>query len=163
MEEERVDEIVVVDADELESVREIAAAHGVEFQEVPRRGFEPVTTVTLVLIGTALAIGAVTAELERRKGGQVIDLRRGAPKQFYRDKGVVFGLVIIVSEDGTVTVDVKEPKQLFGEVVEAVTKLAAELVKTPLDVLADAIAEVVGDRGTISTEGEPEPQPPDTR
>jgi hypothetical protein len=161
MHEERVHDIVVVDAAELESVQEIAAAHGVEVQEVPRRGFEPITTVTVIVIGTAFAIGAVTAELERQKGGQVIDLRRGAPRQFYRDKGVVFGYVILLREDGTVTVDVKEPKQFFGTVVEAVTKLAAELVKAPLDVLADAVAQVVGDHGTVSAEREPEPKPPD--
>lgn len=55
--------------------------------------------------------------LEQRKGGQVIDLRPGAPKAFYRAPGVVYGTVIIV------TVEVKELDGMFGKVISSLPGL----------------------------------------
>jgi len=66
--------ILVLDQSQVPAARELAADHGVAVEEVPRRGIEPVTTVTLVIMGAAAAVGAVLHVLEQRKGGQVIDL-----------------------------------------------------------------------------------------
>lgn len=119
----RTQALVVLDPAELPAVHELAAAHGVELQEVPRRGIEPVTTVTLVLMGAATAVGALQHTLEQRKGGQVIDLRPGAPRAIYRTPDVVYGTVVVLAADGTVTVEVKEPDGMFGKVISALPNL----------------------------------------
>ncbi|MEN3265344.1 hypothetical protein [Pseudonocardia sp.] len=115
--------VVVLDPSQVTAARAMAAVHGVEMEEVPRRGIEPVATVTLVLVGTAAAVGAVLHVLEQRKGGQVIDLRPGAPKAFYRTADVVYGLVVIVAVDGKVTVEIKEPDGMFGKVISTLPQL----------------------------------------
>jgi hypothetical protein len=116
--------VVVLDSQqELAAARAAAVLHGVELHEVPRRGIEPVTTLTLILVGTGAAVGAVVHVLEQRKGGQVVDLRPGAPKAFYRTPDVVFGTVVIVTVDGTVTVEVKEPEGMFGKVISTLPQL----------------------------------------
>jgi len=115
--------VVVLDPSQVPAARTLAAAHGVEAEQVPRRGIEPVATVTLVLAGTAAAVGAVLHVLEQRKGGQVIDLRPGAAKAFYRTPDVVYGTVVIVAVDGKVTVEVKEPDGMFGKVISILPQL----------------------------------------
>lgn len=107
------------------AARMLAAEHGIEVEQVPRLGIEPVTTVTLVLLGAATAVGAVLHILEQRKGGQVIDLRPGAPKAFYRTPDVVYGTVIIVAVDGKVDVEVREPEGMFGKVISTLPELLA--------------------------------------
>lgn len=115
--------IIVLDPSQVPGARVLAAVHGVEVEQVPCRGIEPVTTATLVLVGTAAAVGAVLHVLEQRKGGQVIDLRPGAPKAFYRTPDVVYGTVVIVAVDGKVTVEVKEPAGMFGKVMSTLPQL----------------------------------------
>lgn len=115
--------VVVLDPSHVPDVRELAATHGVEVEQVPRCGIEPVTTVTLALVGAATAVSAVLHVLEQRKGGQVIDLRPGAPKAFYRTPDVVYGTVIIVTVDGKVTVEIKEPDGMFGKVISTLPEL----------------------------------------
>ncbi|MFE1883616.1 hypothetical protein [Streptomyces diastatochromogenes] len=115
--------LVVLDPAHVPAARELAAAHGVELHEVPRRGVEPVTTVTLVLMGAATAVGALQHALEQRKGGQVIDLRPGAPRTLYRTPDVVYGTVVVLAADGTVTVEVKEPDGMFGKVISVLPNL----------------------------------------
>ncbi|MFF6954693.1 hypothetical protein ACFZAD_39595 [Streptomyces iakyrus] len=82
-------------------------------------------TVTLILLGTATAVGAVQHALEQRKGGQVIDLRPGASKALYRTADVVYGTVVIIAEDGSVTVEVKEPDGMFGKVMSTLPQLVS--------------------------------------
>lgn len=115
--------VVVLEASQVPAARMLAADHGVEVEQVPRLGIEPVTTVTLVLVGAAAAVGAVLHILEQRKGGQVIDLRPGAPKAFYRTPDLVYGMVVIVAVDGKVTVEVKEPEGMFGKVISTLPQL----------------------------------------
>jgi hypothetical protein len=115
--------VVVLDPSQVPAARTLAAAHGVEVEQVPHRGIEPVTTVTLVLVGAAAAVGAVLHVLEQHKGGQVIDLRPDVRKPFYRTPDVVYGTVVIVAVDGKVTVEVKEPDGMFGKVISALPGL----------------------------------------
>ena len=115
--------VVVLDPSQVPAARTLAAAHGVEVEQVPHRGIEPVATVTLVLMGAAAAVGAVLHVLEQHKGGQVIDLRPGVRKPFYRTPDVVYGTVVIVAVDGKVTVEVKEPDGMFGKVISTLPQL----------------------------------------
>jgi hypothetical protein len=121
--ESQIQSVVVLDPSQVPAARTLATAHGVEVEQVPRSGIEPLATVTLVLVGTAAAVGAVLHILDQRKGGQVIDLRPGAPKAFYRTPDVVYGTVVIVAVDGKVTVEVKEPDGMFGKVISALPQL----------------------------------------
>ncbi|GAA4010747.1 hypothetical protein GCM10022247_36240 [Allokutzneria multivorans] len=135
----------MLDASEEPTARRLAAEHGVEVELVPRRGIEPVATVTLVLVGAATAVGMVLRVLEQRKGGQMIDLRPGAPKAFYRTRDLVHGMVVIIAADGTVTLDVKEPEGMFGKVISTLPQLlsgnssADEVAKTVTDTFSSDV------------------------
>jgi hypothetical protein len=113
----------VLDPAQLPAARALAAAHGVEMEEVKGRGIEPVVAVTLVLVGTAAAVGAVLHVLEQRKGGQVVDMRPGVPRTFYRTPDVVYGTVVIIAVNGEVVVEVKEPDGMFGKVISILPEL----------------------------------------
>ncbi|MDP9842140.1 hypothetical protein [Streptosporangium lutulentum] len=140
--------IVVLDPSEVPAARALAALQNVEVEEVPRRGIEPVVTVTLILVGAVTAVGAVVHVLEQHKGGQVIDLRPGAPKAFYRTPEVVFGTVVIIAEDGKVTVEVKEPEGMFGKVISILPELlsggadSAEQIAQTVTAMFDSEVEV---------------------
>ena len=140
---DRSQSIVVLDPAQVPAARTLAAAHGVEVAQVPRRGIEPVVTVTLVLTGAAIAVATVLAILDQRKGGQVVDLRPGAPKAFYRTPDVVYGTVVIVTADGRVTVEVREPEGMFGKVVAALPELLSAAGGSATEI-AHAVAETFG-------------------
>jgi hypothetical protein len=147
--------IVVIEPEDLDYARELAEAHGVRMEEMSVRGIEPVLTVTLVLFGAALAVGTVVYLLDKAKGGQVIDLRESMQKKFYRTDDVAYGLVVIITADGKVTVEVKEPRGLFGEVIDALTKVTVDLGKAGLDVVAHTAKGAVGDKGNVKVEPVP--------
>ena len=150
--EDRTQEFVIVDPGNVAEVLSLASQNGVEVEEVPSRGIEPVTTVTLLLFGGAAAVATVAYLVDQTKGGQVIDLRDKAPKIAYRSREVTYGLVLIVAKDGTVTVDVKEPRGMFGQVTDALKGLSVELGKTGIAAVAEAAKKAVGDAGNVSTQ-----------
>jgi hypothetical protein len=116
--------VIVLDPSQAPSAHTLAAAHGVKVEQVPQRGIEPVTTVTLILVGTVAAVRAVQHILfEQRKGGQVIDLRPGAEEAFYRTPKLMYGIVVILASDGRVTVGVKEPDGMFAKVISTLPAL----------------------------------------
>jgi hypothetical protein len=144
---------VIVEPTDADLVRRLASEHGVQANEVTEKGFfEPVTTLTFVLLGGAAAVGAVVHLLDAHKGGQVIDLRPGAPRAFYRTADLVYGLVVVIAEDGKVTVDVKEPKGMFGMVVEAVQHIAVDLGKSGIEALAAAVENQLAGDVTVAVE-----------
>jgi len=149
--EERQTEVIVIDRDDLSAVREIAAANDVELTALPTSAFEPISTIALLLTGSALAISAVAYLIDKRKGGQVIDLRPGTPKPFYRTSDVVYGLVLIVAMDGTVTVEVKEPKGMFGVVVEALQGMTASLAEVSIEAIATLAKSRLAGKAVIET------------
>lgn len=151
MTESQKQSVVVLDPSRVPAARMLAAAHGVEVEEVPRRGIEPVTTVTLILMGAAAAVGAVLHALEQHKGGQVIDRTPGAPKKFYRTPDVVFGTVVIVAVDGNVTVEVKEPDGMFGKVISTLPRLLSGGGDS-VEQVAQAVTEAFGPDVQIETE-----------
>lgn len=137
-----VQEMVEVDVADLASVEELAAIEGVTIERVVTRGLDPITGTTLLLIGTTAAVGAVVYMLERRKGGQVIDLRPGVTDLLYRDKSLMYGLVVIITADGSVSVEVKEPKGLLGQVVSELISATAEIAG---DITTEAVANKVSE------------------
>ncbi len=143
--------IVVVEPEDVEYVRGLAAEHGLRVDEIPVRGLEPVLTVTLALLGGATVVSLVSQLIEEHKGGQVIDLRPSSPKPFYRTKDLIFGLVVILAQDGTVTVEVKEPRGSFGQVLEALKSLAVELAGSSSEEVAQAAQQKVGDAAFVTT------------
>ncbi|MEO3928407.1 hypothetical protein ABGB07_31720 [Micromonosporaceae bacterium B7E4] len=55
--------------------------------------------------------------LDERKGGQVIDLRPGAPKPIYRDPDLMYGTVVVRTADGGVQIGPLKPDGLFDRVL----------------------------------------------
>ena len=142
--------LVVVEPEDVDYVRGLAAQHGLRVDEIDVRGLEPVSTVTLALLGAATLISLVSHMIEEHKGGQVIDLRLNSPKAFYRTKDLIFGLVVILAEDGTVTVEVKEPRGTFGQVLEALKSLLVELAGSSFKEVAAAAQRKVGDAASVT-------------
>lgn len=151
MDSDATQAVIEVEPSELEFLKATAAENGVSLEGVPQEGLEPITTATLILLGTALAVSTVVYLLDRRRGGQVIDLRPGAPQTFYRTADVEYGLVVLITSAGDVNVEVKEPKGMFGTVVESITSLLPKLPSgNPAD-LSGAIQARLGAAVTVTT------------
>ena len=150
---ETVNELLIIDADELEYVEEVAAEHDVSLRRLEQRGFEPVTAIALSIAGAAAAVATVVYLLDRRRGGQVVDLRPGAPRTIYRSQDVLFGLVVVITATGTVSVQVREPRGMFGQVTELITGLVGDMAGSEATVIADLIqGQLSPDAASISTD-----------
>jgi hypothetical protein len=146
----RAEQFVIVEATDVDEAIRLAASNGVEVEEVRVRGIEPVTTVTLLLLGGASAVATVAQLIDQAKGGQVIDLRANAPKTVYRSRDVVYGLVLIIASDGAVKVEVKEPRGMFGQVLDSLKGLGADLGKAGVNAIAEAVKKRVGDNASVT-------------
>ncbi|HSH58479.1 MAG TPA: hypothetical protein VK988_02340 [Acidimicrobiales bacterium] len=142
-------EVVILDREDLEFAQHAAREQGVEVQVLTPTGFEPVSTVTLILMGSTLAVATLARILDQRKGGQVIDLRPGAPKPFYRTRDVLYGLVVVVSQDGQVLVHVKQPEDLFTEVVANLRTMSAEIGEAGSGTVSEQVREIVGNKARV--------------
>jgi hypothetical protein len=146
--------VLVLDPEEADFVRRTAAEHDVTLDEVPAAGIEPVLTLTVVMIGTATAVAAVNDLVERRRGGQVIDLRPGATRVFFRSPDLIYGLVVVWAADGgAVYVEVKEPKGMFGQIVESLIGLLGDLAGAKSDAVAAAVAASLGPAVSVTNDG----------
>jgi hypothetical protein len=115
----------------------------------------------LLVLGTAAAVaGAFSYWDEKRKGGQVIDLTPGAPKPAYRTPDVIYGLVVIKAADGTVTVEVKEPRGYFIEVIKTITDALKDVAVKSVEAVKEAVEAAAGDKGTVEAGDTPVPAPP---
>ncbi|MEV0726592.1 hypothetical protein AB0I37_27920 [Micromonospora purpureochromogenes] len=150
----RTDAVLVVTPQDVAAVREVAAAHGVEVRAVPGRGFEPVGTVCLAILGTAAAVGLVRRVLDERKGGQVIDLRPGARKPIYRDPDLMYGTVVVCTADGGVRIGALKPAGLFDRVLGVLPEILS--VGDTAATVTQAVVEEFGTNVTI----EPAEPPP---
>lgn len=153
-------DVLIVDNEDVDFVVRTGAEQGVSVQRADLRGVEPVLTTTLVLFGTATAVALVSGLVERHRGGQVIDLRPHTPKPIYRSRDVVFGLVVIYAVDGRVTVDVKEPAGMFGQVLDSLTAILGDLVGAGVADVAATVTERISDAATVTTETGPTISPP---
>ena len=125
---EKREVMVVVDPADFEEVKRLAADNGVDVEEIQQEDFTGVE-ILLVIFGVGSAVALTIDAIERLKGGQVIDMRPGAVRMAYRTRDLMYGLVIIIGVDGSLTLEVKEPTTMFATVVEAVQKVVVELAK----------------------------------
>ncbi|MEV6409913.1 hypothetical protein [Kribbella sp. NPDC051718] len=117
---EAVREVVVIDPVDLQAIRETAERVGAQTAEVPPfRGIQPVMASVLV-VGERGAVGQVRAEIERRRGGLVFDLRVGAVRPIHRSRALGHRELKVVAADGMVTV-----AECDTELVAALTRLAS--------------------------------------
>ncbi|MGD1058056.1 MAG: hypothetical protein ABR992_11665 [Solirubrobacteraceae bacterium] len=144
---------IEVSAEELEILKaEVAAQPGSELEMIDEgEGFAPLIAVAIIGGGSFVG-GTVAYIFDRRNGGQVIDLREGAEKREYRSKDVQYGLVLIYTADGKVTVEVKEPKGFFGQVIKDVLDALTGIVTKPVEAIADAVKQAAGDNANVTSE-----------
>lgn len=117
---EAVREVVVIDPVDLQAIRETAELVGVETAEVPPfRGIQPVMAAVLV-VGEPGAVRQVRAEVDRRRGGLVFDLRVGAVRPIHRSRALGHGELHVVAADGTVRL-----AECDAELIAALTRLAS--------------------------------------
>ncbi|WP_328328558.1 hypothetical protein OHA70_03830 [Kribbella sp. NBC_00382] len=117
---EAVREVVVIDPVDLPAIRETAERVGVVTAEVPPfRGIRPVKASVLV-VGEPGAVRQVRAEVDRRRGGLVFDLRLGAVRPIHRSRLLGHGELQVVAADGVVRV-----AECDAELIEALTRLAS--------------------------------------
>ena len=148
--------VLVVDGSQASAARTLAAAHGVDVEQIPERGIEPVATVSLLLVGTVAAVNTVVRVWDQRKGGQVIDLKPGAPKPFYRTQDVLYGLVVIFAKDGDVTVNVMKPEQSFNKVISTLPHILPR--GSSADRVIKAVAETFGSDVLVQRSASPPPE-----
>lgn len=152
--------LLVVEPGDADYVREVAAKEGVTAQEVDADNFLDPATISFIIIGAVGAVGTVTYLLERRKGGHVFDMRKDAPKPEYRSKDIEYGLIKIIAADGKVTIEVKEPRGLIGQVLDAVKGIITATVEATAKAVGDAakaaLEPVAGTNATVKTETTPE-------
>ncbi len=155
MAEADVRERIEISPEDLEEAREAAREFGVELEVEERveEGIAPIVILAFIGAGAGVA-GAIAYFQERRLGGQIIDLRPGEALT-KRDKSVVYGLVVIIAADGKVTVEVKEPKTFFGQVVKDVLDAVQGIAEKTMDAAAAAAKAVTGDRANVTVEPAP--------
>lgn len=142
---------VELSREEVAEVRRLASEHGVDV-EVP--GPDPVESLAgaaLLLIGATASVGTVLYMLERHRGGQIIDLRGDSP-ELRRSKDLVFGLVVIFLRDGTVKVEVHEPRGLAGQSIDALKGIVVDLAKQPLESARAMVAATLEGRAKVSAQ-----------
>ncbi len=116
--------------------------------------------IVLAIVGGAAAVaGAISYWHETRVGGQVIDLTPNANPWLYRTKGLVYGLVVIKAADGTVKVDVKEPKDFFLKVVQSVITAVQNMGTTTVSGIKDVAVAAVGNKAAVEISNDPVPPP----
>ncbi|MFI5713999.1 hypothetical protein [Kribbella sp. NPDC051620] len=131
---EAVREVLVIDPVDLQAIRETAERVGARTAEVPPfRGIRPVMASVLVT-GERGAVRQVRAEVERRRGGLVFDLRVGAVRPIHRSRALAHGELKVVAADGTVRV-----AECDAELVAALTRLASGRGETTVANVRDLV------------------------
>jgi hypothetical protein len=153
--EDAAQEIVVIDTQDREYFEQIAAENGVSLEEIDESGFIDPITVSFIIIGAAAAISLVQFLIDKHKGGMVLDSRPGAPRPMYRSKDVDYGLVVIYAVDGKVEVQVKEPRGLFGQVIDALTSIIGKQMGSSAGDLAKAAGKAVGTDADVTVKTAP--------
>lgn len=109
-------------------------------------------SLSIMLIGGSLAVSTVAYFIEQRKGGQVFDMRPDAGRRAYRSPDIAFGYVQVILADGTVRVEVKEPKGMFGQVLDSLALIVRESAGVGAKDLANRAALELGDIVTVHTQ-----------
>jgi hypothetical protein len=142
--------LMEIGPEDLDYLKAVAAEHGVGIEVDEEEGFTVVGEIAVLLMGASLAVATVAYLLDQRRGGQVIDLRPAADPIAKRDKGLQHGLVLLIAADGNVTVEVHEPKQMFGVVIDALKDVLKEMVGLPAEEAAEKAKAVVGEKASVA-------------
>jgi len=132
----------------------VAEATGVRLEDTGQRFIAPILAVILVGSGIAV-VGAVAAWVRNRgKHGMIVDLRPDVPKDdlVRTDPDIPFGLIIVLLKDGKVEVQAKNPANDLVDLAKTIFEKLTEGVTKPLDTAAKAIAEAVGNKGSVKSE-----------
>ena len=144
------EEFLMVPTQDVEYLRDIADQNGVAVAESGSLGIEPVSTTAVALLGSSLAINTVRRLLEERRGGQMIDLRPGAGRAAYRSRDVQYGLIVVLTADGTVTVRATNSQDELALIIEALRGLVAGST-TDAGAVAQTVRERLGPDAEIVT------------
>ncbi len=140
-------EAVAVEPSHADLLRRVAADHGVRVEAPALRAPDPATV--LYVVGAAhLVKAAIEDFLDRRAGGQIIDLREGEVLA-KRSSGVEWGRIVIVAADGTLEVR-EERRDRFGNAVAAL-----------LDALRGLAGGTVGQASRAAIDAGADPRPAD--
>ena len=139
---------VSLGTEDLEYAKSVATKHGVTIEADTEDGLLDPGTLTVLLMGGSLAVSTVVYLLDKRRGGQIIDLRPNADPIARRDKGLQFGLVTLIAPDGQVLVTVKEPRGMYGQVLDTLRSTIVDLAGLPAPVVSDRVKDVVGELAT---------------
>jgi len=134
-----------VAADDYADLVNVASAEDVQVEKLEDRNFVDPASVSVILIGTSLAISTVVYMIELRKGGQVFDLRPQADRPAFRSKDIAYGYVQIIALDGSVSVEVKEPRGMFGQVLDTLALLVKESVGSSAAPMQKRVEQALGD------------------
>jgi hypothetical protein len=139
MADEETQQIVQVhDEQDKQLLVDLACEHGARVKDVRVRTLDLATFVEIIGGVTVLRL-IIERWQDRRQGGQIIDLRPGAAKIVYRDRGLLFGYVLMVLTDGRVEVQVNDRDRLS----EIVDRLVAAFSKGGAVTTADKALPIV--------------------
>lgn len=144
-----VEEIVTIPIEHYGDLFKAASSEGVQIEKLEDFNLVDPESISVILLGTSLAVSTVAYLVEQWRGGQVFDLRVEAKRPAYRSKDIVFGLVEIIAVDGSVSVEVKEPKGMFGQVLDTLAPLIHESVGTAARPLKKRLEDVLGDAASV--------------
>ncbi|RBY77390.1 hypothetical protein DQ239_10910 [Blastococcus sp. TF02-09] len=149
---DQVEDYAIVGVEDEDRVRRFAAAEGVRVETDDSRRLVDPATITLVMFGSSLAVATVAHFIEESKGGQVFDMRPDAPRPAYRSKQIAYGYVQMIAADGTVSVEVKEPRGMFGQVLDTLRLLVKDATGMQADAVSALVQDSVGDAARVHVE-----------
>jgi len=157
--EEEIREIVEVrDGRDRQLLVDLADEYGARLGDVGVRTLDPTTFAELIGGVTVLRL-IIERWQDRRRGGQIIDLRSGAEKIAYRDADLLFGYVVMFLPDGRVDVQVNDKdrvndfvERLIAAFTKGRTTATVDNVVPLLNSLGAEDAQLRIERGTTHTE-----------
>ena len=148
--------LVALTPDDVDFARQEAQSLGVRLERVSANGIDPVTAGVIIVVGASLAVASFLKALDQRKGGQVIDLRAGARRAIYRDRNLLYGSVVIWTDDGKVIAHVKEPDEMFTSALEALKVVFGQASEGTLkSEVAQTIAVTLGSGVEVAEQAKP--------
>jgi hypothetical protein len=147
--EGEVEQVITVSIEEYSAAAEIARAEGVRVEKLEDRNLVDPVSISLILIGGSAAVSMVIYLIEQQKGGQVFDLRPGAMRTAYRSREIAYGYVLLILADGSVSVEVKEPRGMFGQVLDTLRLLVKESTGVGAGHLANEAKTALGGAALI--------------
>ena len=146
-----VEHFVAIDPDDYASVVEMAGSEGVGVERLEGRNLVDPASISVILIGSSLAVATVASLIDQRRGGQVFDMRPDASRPAYRSKEITYGYVLVIATDGSVSVEVKEPKGMFGQVLDTIASIVKDSMGSSAAATKGRIEDALGDSISAQT------------